>query len=172
MVTSSPTIAVPTRGLTWVDLLRLTLFLPLLVIVGLGAWSAFASRGIESQAVATAIGLGWLLGLYTLVVSRSSVRAVSVGPSGVNFSFPFREEYVPWEDLRPSRRPLHHSLWGVLRVVNPGEDKRRFRPYVLTLEQSQAVLAHPARPRWDIPEAVARSLGAPHESQSPPATAP
>jgi hypothetical protein len=148
---------IPTKGLTWVDQSRLVIFGLFTIAVFFLLWFDFDHRGPAVLSLAEGLGLGFMVTTAAALTSFSSVRRVTIDRAGITFSLPFHKNRVSWSDLIPSRAPLSHQLWGVLRKSQ--KNAHRGRPYLLTLEQSRAILAYPFRPPWNIPERVARSLG-------------
>jgi hypothetical protein len=151
-------VVVRTGGLTFVDWTLAAVWLGLYPI-GVVFTTLFSGNHRLSAWPFNAVGLGVLeLALYILVFAVTSVRSVTLKPTGVEFRFLFHTERRGWSDLEPDQRPMSHGVWGLVSRKRDGRAARS-RAFRLTSAQARALLSYPACPSWSLSRTLVLSLG-------------
>lgn len=148
--------AVSTVGWTHEDRriqLRTLLLAPIVFLFVL-----FLTAGGPATDTAIKLSLAAAVVAFTDLVEEEiiSVRRVEVDESGVVFCYPLHRERTSWKELSPSRNPPKNGMWGLIR---PRTESRGSRGYRITVEQSRAILSHPACPEWPLDPGLRTSLG-------------
>jgi hypothetical protein len=84
------------------------------------------------------------------------VRRVEIGAQGVSFRFSIHTSFCRWAELFPYPGPPRAGVWAV-ESRKPGILRGRW--FRLTLDQSRALLSHPACPKWNLSPEVLFRLG-------------
>jgi len=153
--TDPSAVSVPTGGLTFYDR-RTQLVLIILAPVAALLIIGLTIGGPTHDTLLKVVIFVLTLIAYELIVEEIiSVRRVDIDSSGVTFRYVMHKEHGSWDDLRPSRSPVTHEMWEIVRVKKSGTR----RGHLVTLAQAQAILHSKFRPHWDFRPGVAESLG-------------
>jgi hypothetical protein len=158
-------VSVKTGGFTFADFAQLAAILWIYPVGVLFVTFASGSRQ-ASGLLGNAIGLGVAFLVFIFLVEEiTSVRRIELKPSGVVFRYLFHSEERMWTDLEPGPPALWHGIWYLVSRQRNGQSARQ-RSFRLTAKQARAVVAYPACPKWNLPAAVASSLGVPGDLRS------
>ena len=151
-------VIIETKGWTWMDRVKLAIFLCLYPVIVL--FGAFIDRveGMSGLTQSAVVVGGGLLLLFLVSEEITSVRRIELTSTGVTFRFPFHSEYRSWSDLEPAQVPASHGLWYAQSRFRNGKPASQ-RSFRLTLEQAKGILSHPACTKWKLQSQVASSLG-------------
>ena len=156
----SATIVVRTGGLTETDLALLaagviTAPVMFLMLAYLPQADSFRD-GLPVNWTGVLASVGIVAAIMMFQDDQIQVRRVEVDPEGVDFRFTIHSTYCRWSELFPSSRPPQAGIWAAESRKTGVLGGRWFR---LTLDQSRALLNHPACPKWNLSPEVLSGLG-------------
>jgi len=96
--------------------------------------------------------------VFGFLLAITHITKVRLESTGVTFHFAFHRERRAWIDLEPITQPPSRKAWGVSARRRDGRPSR-YRLYILSIEQAQALVEYPACPRWPLNREVRAGLG-------------